>query len=114
MIDWKVLDTPDKLEEAIDASYFKDIVLFKHSTTCSISVMAKLRLEDAWDLTGIDAYYLDLKAYRHISDAIAKRFAIHHESPQILLIRKGECIYDGSHFDVSVAEIKETLEWHAA
>ena len=114
MIDWKVLDTPDKLEEAIDASYFKDIVLFKHSTTCSISHMAKMRLEDMWDLTDVSAYYLDLKAFRQLSDEVARRFAVHHESPQILLIKNGECIYDTSHFDISIAELKETLAWHAA
>lgn len=114
MIDWKVLDTPEKLEEAISASHHQDIIIFKHSTTCSVSHMAKMRLEGEWDLKDVDAYYLDLKAYRQISDHIAERFQVHHESPQILLVRKGECLYDASHFDITVAELKETLSWHAA
>lgn len=73
-----------------------------------------MRLEDMWDLTDVSAYYLDLKAFRQLSDEVARRFAVHHESPQILLIKNGECIYDASHFDISVAELKETLAWHAA
>lgn len=114
MISWKGLDSIGTLEKAIEASLTQDIIIFKHSTTCSISHMAKMRLEDSWDLQDIDAYYLDLKAYRKISDQVAEIFKVHHESPQILLIRKGECIYDASHFDISVAELKETLAWHAA
>jgi len=114
MINWKVLDSDGRLEEVIAASHSENVIIFKHSTTCSISHMAKMRLEDMWDLTDVSAYYLDLKAFRQLSDEVARRFAVHHESPQILLIKNGECIYDASHFDISVAELKETLAWHAA
>lgn len=91
-----------------------DVVLFKHSTSCSLSYIAKTRLEEHWcfDESEIVPYYLDLKEYRNISNEVAERFSVHHESPQILLIRKGECLYDASHLDISVAELKETLGWH--
>ena len=74
--------------------------------------MAKLRLDESWDLEGVEAYYLDLKTYRALSDEIAEKFQVFHESPQVLLIRNGECFYDASHLDISVGEIKETLDWH--
>jgi len=112
MILWKSLDSPSKLEEAIETSFQKDVVIFKHSTSCSISHMAKLRLDESWDLEGVETYYLDLKTYRALSDEIAEKFQVFHESPQVLLIRNGECFYDASHFDISVGEIKETLDWH--
>ena len=113
MIDWKILDSFSSLDEAVEISYRQDVVLLKHSTTCSISVMAKSRLEASWDLEGVIPYYLDLKAFKAISNDIAERFNVHHESPQVLLIRNGECIYDASHFDITVGELKETLAFHA-
>lgn len=114
MINWVLLDDNSKLLKAIEESFTKDVVIFKHSTTCSISLMAKRRLEEDWDdLENVIPYYLDLKSFRSISDEVAERFSIHHESPQILLIRQGECIYDASHFDITIAELKETLVFHA-
>ncbi len=111
---WRTISSQGDLEEAISTSYTSDVVIFKHSTTCSISHMAKLRLESGWSFAdNIIPYYLDLKQYRTLSNEIAERFNVAHESPQILLIRKGECIYDASHFDISVEELKETLAWHA-
>ena len=113
MISWKIVDSASSLDEAINESLHRDIIIFKHSTTCSISQMAKMRLEDTWDLHEIPAYYLDLKAYRSLSNAISEKLGVHHESPQLLLVRNKECIYDASHFDISVEEIKETISWHA-
>jgi len=114
MIKWELLDDISKLDKAFERSFAKDIILFKHSTTCSISLMAKRRLEDDWDLEDvIIPYYLDLKSFRNISDAISERLSVHHESPQVLLIRNGECIYDASHFDITLSELKETLAFHA-
>jgi bacillithiol system protein YtxJ len=76
--------------------------------------MAKMRLEDKWDLDETDIYYLDLKKYRDISDAISEKLNVHHESPQLLLIRNRACIYDASHFDISVEELKESIAWHTS
>lgn len=110
---WRIISSQEDLEEAIRTSYEIDVVIFKHSTTCSISHMAKLRLESNWSFTSeIVPYYLDLKVYRDLSNEISERFQVVHESPQLLLIRKGECIYDASHFDITVDELKETLAWH--
>ena len=73
--------------------------------------MAKYRLESDWDFSAgeVDPYYLDLVAYRDVSGEVAERFAVHHESPQILLIKDGECVLDASHLDITVEEIKEVL-----
>jgi bacillithiol system protein YtxJ len=110
---WKFLTEISQLEAIHQASENKDILIFKHSTTCSISHMAKMRLEDKWDENIIpEVFYLDVKKDRNISDKIAESFGVHHESPQVLIIREGECIYDASHFDISVEEIKETLDYH--
>jgi bacillithiol system protein YtxJ len=114
MINWILMDDQSMLNRVIDDSSLKDVVVFKHSTSCSISLMAKKRLEDDWDMNEkITPYYLDVKTNRNLSLQIAERFSVEHESPQILLIRNGECIYDASHFDITISELKETLDFHA-
>lgn len=114
MINWKNLSSISDLEDADKLSYDNDVLLFKHSTTCSISHMAKMRLESSWNLSDrLIPFYLDLKTYRNVSDTISEKYQVHHESPQVIIIRKGECIYDASHLDISVGEISETLAFHA-
>ncbi len=82
------------------------ILIFKHSTRCSISNMSHGRMERSWkDNPAIPVYYLDLLNHRDISDEIASRFHVQHESPQALLIKNGKCIYYASHSDISSADI---------
>ena len=86
-------------------------VIFKHSTRCSISMMAKKRFEQDWSALpeGIKLYFLDLISYRDISAEIAEVFQVHHESPQLLLIKNGECVLDSSHGDISAEEVAEVV-----
>lgn len=111
-LEWIELDSMEKLENAIETSYSQAVVLFKHSTRCSISSMAKDRLERSWDFdegNGPIMYYLDLISYRQISNDIAERLKVHHESPQLILIKSAEAIYDASHNYISITELKEAL-----
>jgi bacillithiol system protein YtxJ len=81
-------------------------IIFKHSTRCSISLMAKRRVEMDWENVpdSVPVYFLDLIKYRDISSLVAEEFHVHHQSPQLLLIKDGECILDQSHSDISVDE----------
>ena len=112
MINWIPLDDLAQLDTIAERSKLIPIAVFKHSTRCSISSIAQHRLEDEWNFKPdeIEAYYLDLIRYRDISNHIAERFSVHHESPQLLLIRGGECTYDASHLDISVEELRECFE----
>lgn len=87
-------------------------VIFKHSTRCSVSSMAKRSFESEWEVIPAQTtlYFLDLIAHRNISAAIADTFQVHHESPQMLLIKDGECILDSSHSDISAEEIAQTIK----
>lgn len=86
-------------------------LIFKHSTRCSISMMAKRRFELDWDNLPDDMplYFLDLIKFRDLSNQVSQIFQVHHESPQLLLIRNGECILDQSHSGISVDETLEVL-----
>ena len=105
---WKTLKDMSELEAALKASYSNPVALYKHSTRCSISLMAKKTIERFWDLD-IDAYYLDLIVHRDISNAIAEKLCIQHESPQMILIKAGKAIYDASHGAIDVDEMAEYL-----
>jgi len=86
-------------------------LIFKHSTRCSVSMMAKKRFELDWDIIpeGTNLYFLDLISHRAVSAQIAETFQVHHESPQILLIKDGSCVLDASHSDISADEVAEAI-----
>ena len=105
---WKELQTINDLEEALKASHENPVALFKHSTRCSVSLMAKKSVERFWDLD-IDAYYLDLIAFREVSNAIAQKLEVHHQSPQMILVKEGKVIYHASHGSIDVDAMGELL-----
>lgn len=112
MINWKPFDSLQILQDIIRKSYSHRVFIFKHSSRCSISSIAKLRLEDHWDNSLSEdsgVYLIDVINHRDISNEVASYFQVHHESPQILLIENGECTHDASHFDITVEEIREVI-----
>jgi bacillithiol system protein YtxJ len=91
----------------MEISHQKPVAIFKHSTRCSISRMALKQFENEFDLEGsVMPYFLDLINYRDISNEIATRFEVYHQSPQLLLIKEGKSIYDASHSDIDALELK--------
>ena len=106
---WKNLELLSTLDELDAMSYTQPILILKHSTRCSISHIAKARLDREENITGVEFYYLDLIKHRDISNQLAEKYNVHHESPQVLLLHKGECVYDESHNGITIAEIKEQV-----
>ncbi len=104
-MNWIPLQNEQQLEEIVLNSNNKPQVIFKHSTRCSISSMAKSRLDKKDQPEGMDFYYLDLIKHRNISNKIATDFHIPHQSPQVLIINNGKCIYDESHSGIMMDEI---------
>lgn len=105
------MTTVAEAEAIQERSQVVPCLIFKHSTRCNISSLAKYRLDDDWDFAPnqVEGYYLDLLAHRPVSNYLADMYSVHHESPQVLLIVGGECVYDASHLDISVGELKEAL-----
>ncbi|MBO0939864.1 bacillithiol system redox-active protein YtxJ [Fibrella sp. HMF5335] len=109
-MNWTKLTDATQLDHIIDESAERPVLIFKHSTTCSISAMALSRMERNWsDAAGIKPYYLDLLAHRPISAQIAQTFGIDHQSPQVLLIQNGECVYDASHMAISFQTLTQVV-----
>ena len=108
-MEWIKLELPEQLEQIKEKSAGKPQLIFKHSTRCSISSTALNRLERAWNLTDAKAYYLDLIAYRPISNALAEQFNVEHQSPQVLIIKNGQCVYHESHWEIAFDTIQPLL-----
>ncbi len=109
-MDWIPLTTLEQIEIIRIASNKMPQVIFKHSTRCSISSMAKNRLEQAPQPNNITFYYVNVIAHRDISNKIAGIFNVHHESPQILLIKNGACTYNESHTNIQMEAIMASLQ----
>lgn len=108
-MNWIPLTEEAQLDTIIAESNTQPVVIFKHSTTCSISAMSKGRLEREQAPDGVKFYYLDLLAYRPISNKVAELFKVHHESPQVLLIKNGECTYEESHNGIRMDDLIEQV-----
>ena len=109
-LQWKQLKSLDQLDAIAAQSSEVPVVIFKHSTRCSISRMALKQFESEFDLQDkVTPYFLDLITYREISNQVANRFGVVHQSPQILLIRDGKAIYDTSHGDIDAAKLKSKV-----
>lgn len=104
-MEWKNITDLNQISEIKTAPGYS--LIFKHSTRCSVSSMAKRRFELDWEVipAGTNLYFLDLISHRAISAQIAETFQVHHESPQILLIKDGNCVLDASHSDISADEV---------
>lgn len=109
-MNWREFTSESALDDIKMRSAEKPQVIFKHSTRCSISSMAKSRLERAVAPDGIEFNYLDLIAHRNVSARIAEVFDVEHASPQVLIIKDGTCIYDESHSAINMDEIVEAVQ----
>ncbi len=106
-MNWIPLTDENEFAAILKKSSEKPQVIFKHSTRCSISSMAKSRLDKAETPDAVDFNYLDLISYRSLSNKIAEDLGVHHESPQVILIKNGECVYDESHSGIRIDDILE-------
>lgn len=106
VIAWKALADVNQLDAIVEASKGKTQAIFKHSTRCGISRMVLSQFEKTFKAeTEIDMYFLDLLQHRDISDEIANRFKIYHESPQFLIIKNGEVVKYASHGDINSIDL---------
>ncbi|MDD3721524.1 MAG: bacillithiol system redox-active protein YtxJ [Lutibacter sp.] len=110
-INWLALTDKAQLEEIIKISIVKPVLIFKHSTRCGTSRMALKNFESDYDIpeNEIVMYFLDLLEYRTLSNDISEKFKVAHQSPQVLVIKNGEVIYNDSHYSITVKAIKEVV-----
>jgi len=110
-LDWNHLESEEQLQEAIQRSHERPVVLFKHSTRCGISSMALDRMNSEESLNDLDAemYYVDLLQFRNISNKIAELFEIRHESPQMIVVKNGAVLHHSSHGAIRPATVLDLV-----
>lgn len=103
---WKELTTLEQLESIWERSSTRKQVLFKHSRRCGISRMAKKQFEQSLsENVDADVYLLDLLAHRDISNAIAQRSGVEHQSPQLVVLEGGKVTHHASHYEIDAAQL---------
>ena len=110
-IPWNEITDRSQLDSIEKESQTNYVLIFKHSTRCSISSLALSRFERGYvPQDSIKLYFLNLLSYREISNEIDSRFKVRHESPQILLIDQAKVIYHASHNGIKFKKVLEHLE----
>lgn len=108
---WTPMEHLGQIDEIIALSEQMPVIIFKHSTRCSISRMALKNFQNEYDLgENVTAYFLDLISFRDVSNEIAFRFNVVHQSPQLLLIVGGKSVYDVSHSSIDAHELKSKIQ----
>jgi bacillithiol system protein YtxJ len=111
-MNWIKLTNKSQLDTIQTESNTDPVIIFKHSTSCSISRATLDRLDRNWKNEGLEnvkTYFLDLLSYREISNSIASLYQVEHQSPQVLIIRNGKSVYDKSHFEISFDSLQSQL-----
>ena len=107
MPSYQILDSTEGVDALIAASHEQPQLVLKHSTTCPVSSLVKARIDRAIsaDTFTISTHYLDLLRYRNVSNYVSEALGVRHESPQIILIDKGEVIHHASHLAIDPAAL---------
>jgi bacillithiol system protein YtxJ len=105
---WNDLTELSQLDDVVAESVNQAVILFKHSTRCPVSRMALKNFERAYAIDADTAkpYFLDLIEHRDVSNEIAARFGVTHQSPQVLVIKNGKSVYDESHDSIDAGVVK--------
>jgi bacillithiol system protein YtxJ len=109
---WIDLQRSEQLQDINTMSETMPVVIFKHSTRCGTSAYSQRRLMNDWPAVASDTtlFFLDLLSYRQLSNTIAEKYDVSHESPQLIVIWKGQAIANTSHHLVNVDFIQEVIE----
>lgn len=105
---WIPLTSIAQLEDIAQQSNGKPQLIFKHSTTCGISRMVLNMFTGSYNLQDTaDIYFLDLHAHRDVSNEVASRFGVMHQSPQLIIVKNGEVTYHTSHGAIADINLKD-------
>ena len=102
---WQKLTSVDQLDTIVEESKVTPVAIFKHSTRCGISSMVMRQFERAYDLNKdqMKLYYLDLLAFRKVSDELSINFQVLHQSPQLIVVKNGKAVAHASHNGISAS-----------
>jgi bacillithiol system protein YtxJ len=104
-MNWIEITNISQIDDLKYSSNDNRVIVFKHSTRCSISSLALSKFERNWNYDDVTPYFLDLINYRDISNHIAEVFNVEHQSPQLLVVENGQCVNHASHNSISSIDL---------
>lgn len=109
---WNNLSSLETLDKIVEDSYSQPVAIFKHSTSCGISRMVLRQFENEFDTEAgnVKFYFLNLISNREVSNKIASKFNVPHESPQMILIKDGKSVYDASHSGIRAESLIKAIK----
>ena len=112
IIPWNRLTSVDQLIEIEKESFHQSIAIFKHSTRCGTSSMALRQFEKQFEIdnANVKLYFLDLLSFRDISNEIAIRFQVFHQSPQLIVLKEGNTVHHSSHHQIDAGLLNNLVE----
>ncbi|MGM0932489.1 MAG: bacillithiol system redox-active protein YtxJ [Bacteroidota bacterium] len=109
-IPWKYITEEQDIEELEKQSFSKPVIIFKYSTRCGISRITLRKFEnDLPENMDVAFYFMDLVKYRSLSNEIAERFKVSHESPQLIVLKEGKVLHHSSHQDINPKLLSEYI-----
>jgi bacillithiol system protein YtxJ len=108
---WNSVTSEEQLDEILDTSIEKPLVILKHSNQCGTSFFAKRNLEliNKSEHENVDFFLIDVIHQRALSRYLSERIGVRHESPQLFVIKNSEIIWHGSHHQVNEKNLKVAL-----
>jgi bacillithiol system protein YtxJ len=110
-VPWLKLSRLEQLDEIDKISKTTPVAIFKHSTTCGISRMVIRNFENDYAIPEdkLKLYYLDLLAFRDVSNEVGYKFQVIHQSPQLLVIKNGTAVYHASHHSIHATDLEKYM-----
>ena len=107
----KQINSLENLEEALTESNDRPVLVFKHSLSCSISAMASRQFDNFLvnPIPGVSYKIITVQNAREASDEFSSRLGIKHETPQMVLVRNGKCVWQASHYFIKPANIEKAI-----
>jgi bacillithiol system protein YtxJ len=94
------------LEELVTRSQNEPVIVFKHSTSCPVSASAYQEMQRVeWEVN-----LVEVQSDREISRLIAERTGLRHESPQVILLRRGKAVWDASHWQIKANTVLAAVQ----
>jgi monothiol bacilliredoxin len=108
---WKKLTSVDQLDSIVEESKATPVVIFKYSTRCGISRIVLRQFERAYDLNNdqMKLYFLDLLAFRDVSEEVSINFQVMHQSPQLIVVKNGVAVAQASHYGIKASELHKFI-----
>lgn len=113
MPDIQRIETVDQLDALLETAADQPVWIFKHSLTCPISASAyreyRRFVEEQGENHGSGAAavfaLVEVQKARPVSNAVAERTGVVHQSPQALLLKGSEVAWHASHGNIRGATL---------